>query len=368
QNHSWGPSGATQRGPSPLEEAGMDDAWRLGRSGLGTVLVRGAGNERAQGAQAGDDGFANDPRGITVGAVRRDGHVSSFSEPGACLLVAAPAGDTDEGGLFTTDLQGTDGANFVNFFPPYEHMSDYRWSGLGFTGTSAAAPLVSGVAALMLSANPSLSARDVQQVLLLSAWHPDPGHPDVRTNGAGLQVSHDLGFGLVDAAEAVRWALRWSNRPPLLERIVTNPEEGFIPDGGFEVVLEPESPGAASFVASGLPGTGVHPEIATEALPLVDLGLALSDPAERLDGRGALIERGGAPYQEKLLRAASFGAAFAVVFNADAGEIPAGSCPGGDQLCVLGGTDDSPIPALFLRRSDGLALRELAAAQPDRRA
>ncbi|MBN8249835.1 MAG: S8 family serine peptidase, partial [Verrucomicrobia bacterium] len=366
QNHSWGPTGTTQRGPTLLEETGIEEAWRLGRSGLGTVMVRAAGNERARGAQAGDDGFANDPRVITVGAVRRNGHFSSFSEPGACLLVAAPAGDADEGGLFTTDFQGIAGANFISFFPPFEHLSDYRWGALGFTGTSAAAPLVSGVAALMLSVNPSLGARDVQQALLLSAWHPDPRHPDIQTNGAGLRVSHDLGFGLVDAAEAVRWALRWSNRPAASEVRRTNSASGEIPDGGFEVVLEPGADDGAAFVASGLPGTGLHPETATVALPLVDLGLALGDPTGRLEGRGVLIERGGVPFQEKLVRAATFGAAFAVVFNAATNEVPAGSCPGGEQLCVLAGTDDSPIPALFLRRSDGLALRDLIAAAPER--
>lgn len=368
QNHSWGPTGTTQRGPSVLEEAGIEEAWRFGRSGKGTVLVRAAGNERARGAQAGDDGFANDPRVITVGAVRHNGHFSSFSEPGACVLVAAPAGDADEGGLFTTDLQGTDGANFISFFPPFEHLSDYRWGALGFTGTSAAAPLVSGVAALMLSANPSMSARDVQQALLLSAWHPDPRHPDIQTNAAGLRVSHDLGFGLVDAAEAVRWALRWSNRPAATEVRSTNAMSGEIPDGGFEVVLEPGADGGEAFAASGLPGTGIHPETATEALPLLNLGLALEDPAGRLDGHGVLIERGGVPFQEKLARAARFGAAFAVVFNAATNEVPANSCPGGEQLCVLAGTDDAPIPALFLRRSDGLALRDLIAATPERRA
>ena len=118
--------------------------------------------------------------------------------------MAAPSGDDEFGGLFTTDLSGTDGANWISFCPTFEYLSDYRWGSLGFKHTSAAAPLVSGVAALVLSANPGLTARDVQQVLLLSAGHADLADPDLRTNAVGLAVSHNVGFGLVNAGEAVR--------------------------------------------------------------------------------------------------------------------------------------------------------------------
>ncbi|MEN9674187.1 MAG: hypothetical protein RIS76_83 [Verrucomicrobiota bacterium] len=368
QNHSWGPSGPLQRGPSVLEDAGIEDAWRQGRGGLGTVMVRAAGNERGQGAQAGDDGFANDPRVLCVAAVRTNGQPSSFSEPGACVLVAAPAGDVTEGGLFTTDLPGTSGANFVSFFPPFEYLSDFRWGALGFTGTSAAAPLVSGVAALILATRPLLTARDVQQVMLLSARHFDTSDPGLARNRAGLLFSHNLGFGIVDAGEAVRWAALWSNRPPAVEVSVDAEGSTPIPDAGFRMELQAGAADNLPLVVSGLPGTGVHPEIATAFLPLVDLGKALEDPPTRLDGKGALIERGGSPYAEKLARVAAAGAAFAVVFNADAAEIPGGSCPGGEQLCVLTGTDYSAIPAIFIRRSDGLAVRAAVEANPQRAA
>lgn len=364
QNHSWGPSGPLQRGPSLLEDAGIEDAWNHGRGGLGTVMVRAAGNERGQGAQAGDDGFANDPRVLCVAAVRTNGQPASFSEPGACVLVAAPAGDVTEGGLFTTDLPGTSGANFVSFFPPFEYLSDFRWGALGFTGTSAAAPLVSGVAALVLAARPELTARDLQQVMLLSARHFDTSDPGLARNRAGLPFSHNLGFGIVDAGEAVRWATLWSNRPPAFQVSVDADGSIPIPDAGFRLELASSESGSLPLVVSGLPGTGVHPEVTTAALPLVDLGKGLENPSFRLDGKGVLIERGGSPSVEKLARAAAAGAAFAVVFNADAGEIPEGSCPGGEQLCVLAGTDYSPIPAIFIRRSDGLAVRAAVETNP----
>src|SRR5262249_15138039 len=47
-----------------------------------------------------------------------------------------------------------------------------------FNGTSAAAPLVTGVIALMLEANPNLTYRDVQEILVRSsrttAWYESP--------------------------------------------------------------------------------------------------------------------------------------------------------------------------------------------------
>ena len=79
-------------------------------------MVRAAGNLRTSMVNADDNGYPNDPRIIAVGAVRIDGRVASYSNPGACLLVGAPSGDTAFNatyyGLFTTDLLGTDGDEY----------------------------------------------------------------------------------------------------------------------------------------------------------------------------------------------------------------------------------------------------------------
>lgn len=218
-NHSWGFGTAFEADFSSgdpfwtLFAASLGDAADYGRNELGTVIVKSAGNDRESGRDVNDDNFANDRHVITVGAVDHNGSVSWYSTPGAALLVVAPSsGDSPQAGITTTDLSGTSG----------DSAGDFRSD---FGGTSAAAPQVSGVAALMLEANPGLGWRDVQEILAYSARHvgSDMGAaPDnyewsswafngAHTwNGGGLHFSNDYGFGLVDAHAAVRLAETWA--------------------------------------------------------------------------------------------------------------------------------------------------------------
>ena len=83
QNHSQGHDNAGQNLPTLLEEIGISNALNYGRSGRGVVMVRAAGNLRTTEVNADDDGYPNDPRVIAVGAVRIDGRVASFSNPGS---------------------------------------------------------------------------------------------------------------------------------------------------------------------------------------------------------------------------------------------------------------------------------------------
>jgi hypothetical protein len=112
----------------------------------------------------------------------------------------------------TTDLVGANGYT----------SSDITDS---FSATSAAAPMVSGIVALMLDANPNLGWRDVQQILAITARHVGsemnaPPAGDERFswsynkadnwNGGGMHFSNDYGYGLVDAHAAVRLAESWT--------------------------------------------------------------------------------------------------------------------------------------------------------------
>ena len=93
-------------------------------------------------------------------------------------------------------------------------------------GTAFAAPLVSGVVALMLQANPRLGLRDVQEILAYTARQNDPLDPTwqindaVNWNGGGLHVSNDYGFGLVDAAAAVALARSWTTQDTVSNRTI----------------------------------------------------------------------------------------------------------------------------------------------------
>src|SRR5213076_974529 len=151
ENHSWGKGqdDPSQVAPSPWESIGISNALAFGRGGRGIVMVRSAGNGRVGGGMsatdnggmnANDDGYANDPRVICVASVRQSGRVATYSNPGACLLVAAPGGD-DDIGIFTTDRQGSAGDNPLNWGDDFADR-DYVFS-TSVVGTSFSAPKIS---------------------------------------------------------------------------------------------------------------------------------------------------------------------------------------------------------------------------------
>ena len=369
ENFSWGHPGLGQNPISLLEQVGISNAVTYGRSGRGVVLVRSAGNDRMTGGNANDDGYRADPQAITVGAVRIDGRAASYSDPGACLLVGAPSGDTDTNptGLFTTDLLGTDGANFISFFPPNQDLSDYVFNSLAFSGTSAAAPQISGVAALLLSANPALTYRDVQQILILSSRHFDCSDPDLATNGAGFLVSHNVGFGVPDAGTAVRLAQQWSNRPPATVVTLTAPNSAPIAGTGLRVLVTGLGVPPALASIPALPDTGVQADAPTTLARLADFGFGTSTNGFNLAGRGALIQRGTNTFSAKINLAAQAGAAFAVVYNFLTNSAGFG-LPGGEVLAPMAGTDYVPIPAVFIGYNEGIGLVNLFATNSNARA
>ena len=367
QNHSWGINNTAQNPTTLLEQVGISNAVAYGRSGLGVVMVRAAGNLRTEEVNADDAGYPNDPQAIAVGAVRIDGRVASYSNPGACLLVGAPSGDTGQNGLFTTDLVGTDGINTVSYmFPNPTNLNDFVFNSEGFSGTSASAPEVAGVAALVLSANPRLTYRDVQQILLLSSRHFDFADPDLVTNGAGFLVSHNLGFGIPDAGAAVNLARRWVNRPPATNIVFTATNAAPIPSDGLRLLVSgsglPVNP--IDFLAA--PSDGLQPDLPTASVPLVNVGQATNTITNNLTGMAALIQRGAATFTDALNRAAQAGAVFGVFYNNATGV--SNGCPGGDTLCPMAGTGFVPIPAVFIGESSGEFLTNFIATNNTARA
>ena len=366
QNHSWGNAGVEQLSLSALETQGIANAVQKGRHGLGVVMARSSGNDRLNGNDANDDGYAQDPRVIAVGAVRSTGRAASYSTPGACLLVASFSGDegvdlsggatTNYPSLCTTDRHGVLGYNSSG---PGD-AADYGFGDTGFSGTSGSAPQVAGLCALILSANPNLSYRDVQQILILSAPQLDLADPDLQINGAGFLVSHSTGFGVPDAGLAVQLARRWTNRPTVTTVSVTSTTAADIPDDGLRVLVS--GTGAPPDVQSipAFPSDCPHPDAATAELPLVDVGQALQPLTNNLAGKAALIQRGGSYFVEKLGYAAAAGARFAIVYNN----------VGGDQRVYMGGADIQfvPIPAVFISQDSGEALHNYLQQHSEARA
>ena len=151
---------------------------------------------------------------LPITALNDQGRQCDYSNPGASLIVGAPAGGDVYGlsssrlqGTSTTDRTGDDGYNLAGTSGDYSDK-DYT---SGFNGTSSATPVVSGVTALVLQANPSLNWRDVKEIYIRSATRNDSGDSDWARNGAGFWFNHKYGAGLINASEAVRLAKNWSN-------------------------------------------------------------------------------------------------------------------------------------------------------------
>lgn len=82
------------------------------------------------------------------------------------------------------------------------------------TGTSASAPLAAGIVALAMEANPALTWRDMQYLVILTS-RPEPLDKEAGwiLNGSKRKVSHKFGYGLMDAGGMVNLAEKWTTVP-----------------------------------------------------------------------------------------------------------------------------------------------------------
>jgi subtilisin family serine protease len=211
-NNSWGGNDGYLEGPGPLTLAAIQSGATSGRGGLGNIFVWAAGNGLEYEDDTNYDGYANSRHGIAVSAIDNAGRQSWYSEPGAPILVAASsAGDTID--ILTTDITGGGGDNYVSGGSDDDSFPNLDYTNT-FGGTSSSAPLVSGIIALMLEANPALTLRDVQHILVNTARQNHSSDSDWRTNGAGFLVNHKYGFGAIDAPAAVNLARSWPRVGP----------------------------------------------------------------------------------------------------------------------------------------------------------
>lgn len=218
-SNSWGystvftPFQNLNNGSSTAQDVAIyTEVVATGRDGLGTIILKAAGNETQN---ANGDGMNASHVVLTIAATEQTGEVAYYSNYGSTILVAAPASAA------TTDMTGSDGYNGPGTGDGDPAPPDYTSQ---FNGTSAATPTVAGVVALMLEADPSLGWRDVKNILALSASHTgsDFGGPVVEFevgswetmggstwNGGGTQFHQSYGYGMVDAYTAVRFTEAW---------------------------------------------------------------------------------------------------------------------------------------------------------------
>ena len=190
--NSWGPKddGNTHSGPGFLVVAAMDECTRTGRDGLGCIYIWAAGNGRHVSDNCAYDGFVNALNVISVGSVDESGISAYYSEWCGAVFCVAPSSDTSSG--VTTCRTKVKGG---------QQSSDCMTT---FGGTSASCPMVAGVVALMLQANPRLTWQQVQLALASSCYLPDEENAMWRTNAAGIWNSLAYGYGVPDALAACR--------------------------------------------------------------------------------------------------------------------------------------------------------------------
>ena len=227
-SNSWGPgdNGTPEPSPSTWDMA-IETGLREGDEGRGISYVFAGGNGSRPDTHDNSnlDGYANFYGVTAVCAIDHNDVRSSYSEPGANLWVCAPSSGADPPDITTTDVGGA-----FAFFG--DDAGSGYWPGLytdTFGGTSAAAPIVSGVVALMRSANPALTWRDVKLILAASARENDladsgweRGALRYGSDTGYYWFNHQYGFGAVDAGAAVALANRWTNVAPMRTGEVTS--------------------------------------------------------------------------------------------------------------------------------------------------
>lgn len=242
-NMSWG--GAQNTLSTPI--SGFETQVRFGitnsRSGKGAIYVKAAGNEfnvncrnSTTAACVGNSNFDAEnasPFFIAVGALNASGGAATYSSMGSNLWISSFGGEFgyNSPAMITTDRVGcTNGfstsssTSQVKFEKGQDGNTSCNYTAT-FNGTSSAAPILSGAAALILSANPNLTWRDLKYIMAKTATPTDYvttgsiAHPlgiampsgyaweqAWKTNGAGFPFHNWYGFGRINVDAAVAMA------------------------------------------------------------------------------------------------------------------------------------------------------------------
>lgn len=177
-NCSWGTGDVDD-----AVRAVIDQIAEKGRHGKGTIIVFATGNDNQD--------IGNDESSLesvfAVGATNKKNRRAYYSNYGEALDFMAPGGE--EIGLSTLDWMGKKGYSSGNYIQPDGYHR--------FAGTSAAAPLFSAAAAVLLEANSSLTRNELYNVLKESSDKIG----DLPYNSEGFNEKY--GYGKINLSSAL---------------------------------------------------------------------------------------------------------------------------------------------------------------------
>nr|P29145.1 RecName: Full=PC3-like endoprotease variant B; AltName: Full=SPC3; Flags: Precursor [Hydra vulgaris]AAA29215.1 Kex2-like endoprotease [Hydra vulgaris] len=195
----WGPKddGKTFGKPGPMAAKALRLGAEQGRNRLGSIFVWATGNGGLTDDDCNCDGYTTSIFTISIGCIGDHGLSAYYTEKCSSTLAVTFNGASHKEGrenkMVTTDL--------------YHQCTEE------FKGTSASAPLAAGIIALTLEANPLLTWRDVQALIVHTAQITSPVDEGWKRNGAGFHFNHKFGFGRLDANAMVNAAQSWKNLP-----------------------------------------------------------------------------------------------------------------------------------------------------------
>ncbi len=241
-NNSWGGGSAS----TAITEA-FTWASTNGRGGLGVASFISSGNGYASTVSYPANLSATLSGVMAVGSTNQRDLRSEYSNYGTALDFVTPSNDINSPytvGITTTDRTGTLGYN----------VDDYTNNTVanGFGGTSSASPLAAGVGALLLAAEPTLTAAELRATLRSTAIKV--GGVVYDANGFNLEY----GYGRLDAFAALSTlSMRPVSSVPAHKSVVTVPPSTV---GGYQINFNyPFDPSPANIDISKVSVNGITP-------------------------------------------------------------------------------------------------------------